>query len=449
MFRRKHVLLLLLVLCLFVITLGRKAWAADDLLTLDRALALAGSGNPVLMAADKKVEQARARFKQADADRMPALGMYATYQETGEVPVYYVYSDTSWTTPLGVARAGYQQTWKAALKLSHVLYSGGAVEQASASRRFALEAVRAERERTGQVVYNGVRQAFFSLQRARAREEVSREALGLAMEHLRQVKAMYSSGVVAKNQVLRVQVAVDEARLNLIQSENAVDVAWSALERAVGVSLKGNWNLPGPSLDAVPCDIPAAPEETALLKRPELRALAFSEQAARAAARAAVGQGGPKVLLQAETYVVDQEFFPEAQDDWKVTAVAEWTFFDGGKSRARACEARAAAEELLYLIEDMKRQITMDVSMAILNFNSALKRIDLASSQVKSAGEDYRMAMKRYTAQVGTNIDVLDARVALQKARTQHVDAVYDSLAARSDLQFAMGVEKLQGKALE
>jgi len=259
MFRRKHVLLLLLVLCLFVITLGRKAWAVDDLLTLDRALAMAGSGNPVLMVADKKVEQARARFKQAAADRAPSLGAYVTYQETGEVPVYYVYSDTSWTTPLGVARAGYQQTWKAALKLSHVLYSGGAVEQASASRRFALEAARAERERTGQVVYNGVRQAFFSLQRARAREEVSREALGLAMEHLRQVKAMYSSGVVAKNQVLRVQVAVDEARLNLIQSENAVDVAWSALERAVGVSLKGNWNLPGPSLDAVPCDIPAAP----------------------------------------------------------------------------------------------------------------------------------------------------------------------------------------------
>ncbi|MEA3508175.1 MAG: hypothetical protein U9R40_04555, partial [Synergistota bacterium] len=78
MFRRKHVLVLLLILCLFVITLGRKAWAADDLLTLDRALALAGSENPVLMAADKKVEQAVARFKQADADRMPSLGAYVT-----------------------------------------------------------------------------------------------------------------------------------------------------------------------------------------------------------------------------------------------------------------------------------------------------------------------------------------------------------------------------------
>ncbi len=449
MFRRKHVLVLLLILCLFVITLGRKAWAGDDLLTLDRALALAGSENPVLMAADKKVEQARARFKQADADRMPTLGAYVTYQETGEVPVYYVYSDTSWTTPRGVARAGYQQTWKAALNLTHVLYSGGAVEQASASKRLVLEAARAERVRTGQAVYNGVRQAFFSLQRARARNEVTREALALAREHLRQVKAMYSSGVVARNQVLRVQVAVDEAGLNHIQAENAVDVAWRALERTVGVSLKGDWILPGPSLNAAPDDIPAAPEQTALRERPELRALAFSEQAARAAARAAVGQGGPKILLQAETYVVDEEFFPEAQDDWKVTAVAEWTFFDGGKSRARAGEARAAAEELLYLMEDMKRQIAMDVSMAMLNFNSALKRVDLASSQVESAEEDYRMAMKRYTAQVGTNIDVLDARVALQKARTQHVDAVYDSLAARADLQFAMGVEMLQGKALE
>ncbi|MFP4483092.1 MAG: TolC family protein, partial [Thermovirgaceae bacterium] len=71
---------------------------------------------------------------------------------------------------------------------------------------------------------------------------------------------------------------------------------------------------------------------------------------------------------------------------------------------------------------------------------AARQRVDVARAQVASAEEDYRMALKRYAAQVGTNIDALDARVALENARTQYVDAVHDALQARADLLFAMGL---------
>jgi len=47
----------------------------------------------------------------------------------------------------------------------------------------------------------------------------------------------------------------------------------------------------------------------------------------------------------------------------------------------------------------------------------------------------------RYAAQVGTNIDVHQARVALTLSRTQLVDAVYDALKAQSDMELAMGEE--------
>jgi outer membrane protein TolC len=81
----------------------------------------------------------------------------------------------------------------------------------------------------------------------------------------------------------------------------------------------------------------------------------------------------------------------------------------------------------------------LEVSTANLDLESATQRVEVAQAQVESAEEDYRMALRRYTAQVGTNIDVLDARVALSEARTALVNAVYDGRSAYSDLLYAIG----------
>ncbi|HRV99444.1 MAG TPA: TolC family protein, partial [Aminobacteriaceae bacterium] len=131
------------------------------------------------------------------------------------------------------------------------------------------------------------------------------------------------------------------------------------------------------------------------------------------------------------------------------TLLASWSFFDGGASSARAREARAAAEEFLFRMEDMKRQIELEISVARLNCESSLQRISTGRTMVESAEEDYRMALRRYTAQVGTNIDVLDARVALSNARNQLVESVYDSLKARAEMEYAMGVIGSDGRGEE
>ena len=49
------------------------------------------------------------------------------------------------------------------------------------------------------------------------------------------------------------------------------------------------------------------------------------------------------------------------------------------------------------------------------------------------------MAFRRYEARLGSNIDVLDAKRALVRSRTEYVDAVYDIAAAWSNLVYATG----------
>ncbi len=59
---------------------------------------------------------------------------------------------------------------------------------------------------------------------------------------------------------------------------------------------------------------------------------------------------------------------------------------------------------------------------------------------VEKAEDDYRISLIRYNAGVGTNLDVLDAQVALTQAKTNYVQALYDYNTSKAKLEKAIGI---------
>ena len=422
---------------LLFLVLPRGQWASGaEPLSLEKTLSLAAENNPILAAGRQRIVHARERIHQATAASLPQLGVSLLYQTADKDPFNPVFIEGQ---QVGYAQAGFRTTWKAALTLSQLIYSGGAVRYSVDSRRLALEGVEAAEKRTAQGVEWAATSAWYDLRRAAGRLSVAEDTLALTKEHLRHVQALFRNGVVAKNDVLRVEVSVSEAELGRIRAMNAVDVAWHGLSRAVGTSLRPAFTLPAEDTPGEFSPLPSDPVAEGISSRPEMRALDRAMHSALLAAKAAVASGGPRVVLFGEVYRADESFFPSKMDDWKLTLQASWTFFDGGESSSRAREAKAAAEELLHQAEDLRRQIELEISVARTNFESSFRRIDVGKALVAAAEEDYRMALKRYVAQVGTNIDVLDAAVALANARNQLVEAVYDSRKARAEIDWAMG----------
>ncbi|PIE54800.1 MAG: transporter [Dethiosulfovibrio peptidovorans] len=413
---------------------------SGDMLSVEAVLSLAYEHNPSLMATVAREEQARQEINQAEAAALPHLGASLVARFSHEAATYPVVGPAG---PLGLAYAGYRNAYQAGLSLNWIIYSSGAVSGTIRAKKLAFSGVRASSVRTGQAVENAVRKAYYGLQRARAKLLVAQDFLSLAEKHLTQVESFYTYGVVAKDQVLRVQVDIADGKLNVIRASNAVNVAWRALERAVGIDLREDHHMPEPQTEVqVVAPLAGNLVEQAMTKRPELVALECSRRSALALAGAAAGTRGPQVGLKGELKNTDDSFFPNDDDDWVVTLFATWELYDGGESKAKERRARAAAAEMLHSMDDLQKQVELEISSAQLNLESAFQRIEVARSQVASAEEDYRMAVKRYSASVGTNIDVLDARVALTNARTQLVDAVYDTYSARADLDYAMGVSR-------
>lgn len=416
-------------LIFLVLVMDKNAWGQDAQsavkYNLDNLISIAEEHNPILKAAQEQLNQVRAQELQSASQLAPRLDSSLTYM--------HQYGG-------GMTESKYRDTYKAALTLTHTLYSGDGLEASLRAATLNRQALEADVLRTKQTIRNDVQNAYYDLQRARAQLQVAQESYDLALEHLKQAQSLYNQGVVAINEVLRTQVDVSSAELNLIQAKNGTQVALSALEKAVGIPLSHEIVPEVSPEEESPFALPQIdPYSIALQYRPELVSLEDSRKAAEELAKAAAGQARPNIYLQGEASYYEDEFFPN-EDDWNVSIIASWRLYDRGEVKNKIEENKAMARELLARIDDLRNQIRLEVSTAWQNLESALQSVRVAEDQVTTAEEDYRMALRRYVEQVGTNIDVLDARTALTDANTNFVNAIYDAYSSYSDLIYAMGI---------
>jgi outer membrane protein TolC len=266
----------------------------------------------------------------------------------------------------------------------------------------------------------------------------------MSNEHLAQAEALFKAGMVPKGDVLRVRVSVSQAEQERIRAENDLAVGLSALERSIGVSVtreeiledvrdKDIDNMRPPEF-TVSGDVVS----TALSLRPEISAYEFYSKRAGELIRAAEGERMPRVSISGGVSASGNNYVTD-EDEWFAQITLQWTIYDGGERASQVEKLKAAAKELLHQVEGLNAQVRQEAVQAKLDLDSAAARYEIAKSQLDDAQEDYRLAMRRYDAQVGTNLDVLDSRAALTDSLTAYVNAVYDIAAAQSGLIYAMG----------
>ena len=148
----------------------------------------------------------------------------------------------------------------------------------------------------------------------------------------------------------------------------------------------------------------------------------------------------PQVSASASNKWYSGDWPGDDNENWTAAVGVSLNVFDSGVTAAKV----NAAEASLYKAEETYRQtkdsVQLDVRNNYLSLREAEKRIATSRVAVDSAEEDYRISQLRYQAGVGTNIDVMDAQVALTQAKNNYVQALYDYNTSSAALAKAMGV---------
>jgi outer membrane protein TolC len=403
--------------------------------TLSDALAFGLRNNPRLRSARAAVERARGQEQVSFAPFLPQLDLFGQYGVTSSnlspgVPGY-----------TGIIRAvndephSYQET---ELALQWTVYdfgrTGGRYRQAVARERLA----ELQLDRAAQTVELDVAAAYLEVLLARASRRVQEDAVRRARAILDDAEARRKGGVALKEDVLRAEVQLSEAREALVLAREGEFNAAARLNNALGrnaalplevVDLEVQPPLPGPLADLL---------EQAAAQRPEVGVARQAVAAAQAGLEAARGELLPWVFVRAS---VGNTSGQNVETGWQEGAGLhlQAPLYSGGRRRGELRSAEADIEAAVADAQTILDAITLQVNLAYRGVVAARERIDLARAAVVQAEENLRLVRTRYRNGNATPTDIVDSEAALTRSQQRFYSATYTYLAALARLNYAVG----------
>lgn len=399
---------------------------AGETLTLEECVAIGLQSNPAgeisvqnRLAAQEKIAEAKG-------------GYYPTFKAS---------SSYTYTTPADERMGVSPDSFDTRLAVRQPLYDGGATVNLVAGARQNMAAQDYEVARTRQEIVLAVKSAFYEVMKRRDLLEVAKSSLGSAEKHLEQARALHTEGISPRADVIKVEVQVSSAGLEVIRAENAVLQARANLAAAMGLPAASDFAVtPAGTLTPLPV-LPPLAESLAQAQagRPELRGIMARIEAARTNVRQSESGFYPSLSLDAAIGQQESSYPPEDKK-WSVGLTLGIPVFERLTTRSKKNQAVAALNALKAGELQTLRGVELEVQQAWLALKEALERLALTGKAREQAEEDLRVSEGRYQEGVGNILEVIDAQNALAQAKTNDVVANYDIANARARLDRATGV---------
>lgn len=307
--------------------------------------------------------------------------------------------------------------------------------------RAAVRAAASDRGNTDNSVSATVAKAYLAGLRADAGVEAYQANVALAEAVLKQSENQKNAGTGTGIEVTRAKVQLSNEKQHLLAVQNERSKAYLQLLRAMGLSLATELELTD-KLSYEPTDAISVEQAQAeaLKNRPDLKAQAEHETAARLNANAVKFERLPSLVAYADYGTTGinggtVSLLPTRDYGFALRV----PIFDGGRRDARRAESASQFRQERVRTNDLREQIELDIRTALDSLHSAEEQFKVAEEGLTLTDSELTQARRRYEAGFATNIEVTDAQTRLERARDNRIDALFSYNAARIDLGRAMG----------
>jgi outer membrane protein len=323
------------------------------------------------------------------------------------------------------------------------LYDFGVRAASIDAQRYLLIASLLNNNRVLQDVIAEVEAAYYALLRVQAQVDALRQLEISLRASLDAAEARLQGGLVSRADQLRARAALAEAEVARLTAERDQAKAEAALKQTAGIeqtrTLVLDWKTTPPTAEDA-ASLLAELLSEAQRQRPDLQALQAAAASANAEAERARAARWPTLALTGNagrTYFLEENRDPSTS--YNVGLNLSVALFDGGRLEAEARAARRDAERLQAEVGTQRNQIARAVTDAYHDVRHAQAQREGIRIQFESATESAQAAEARYTAGVGSLLELLTAQAALARARQSAAEADSEWLAAYSRLNHALG----------
>lgn len=423
---------LLTLLPIVILCLCRSGLANPTELTLADTIGLAYKNNPVLQIAQARQGQSVWSLKEAKAAQGIVL-KYTHLDRRSTEPL-------SWMPQLEAISPG--NYFNNTLKASLPLYTGRKIENIITQADLGLLISQLEVTATKQRLKLETSMGYYGVLQSQTLLEVSKQTVDDFAAHLKRVQKMYDTGVVPWHDVLQTKVRLANAENNLVQAQNRYELAVYSLNKTIGLPLRSELKLIEPLVYS-PYGLTI--EEVisrGLAKRTEIKQNEANVRIQQAQERVARSEHYPTVALVGTMTWQDTDFAGTSNRNWTAMMITEINVFNSGSTQAKIKQAQLGIAAAQGQVRQVADNITLEISDAFLSLKEAEKRITTNKAAVEEAALNYIIAQKRYSAGVGTNLDVMDAELAMNQAKTNYVNSLHDYNASKARLDKAIGADE-------
>jgi outer membrane protein TolC len=122
-----------------------------------------------------------------------------------------------------------------------------------------------------------------------------------------------------------------------------------------------------------------------------------------------------------------------------VSLALSWDIFNGFDRELTIAQREASLDVAEATAADERRAVDAELTQRLAELDAARSKIDITATSVAAATEDLRVQQERYRVGASTIVDVLTSQEALNQAEVDVVNARFDYLRAKAQLEALVG----------
>jgi len=415
---------------------------AQEKLTLQQAVQIALEKNIDVVRARNTMESQQANVTAAYGNLLPTLSASANMQRSSTF--YQI---------LSVPIINISNRVGASLNASVTLFDGfsntanvSRANDLATSSEYSLQKQR-------QDIALAVQQAYLTVLRNKELLKVSQDNLKRSQQQLSRIVESNKVGAVAKADLYRQQVQTANDELSVITAQSNFENSRNNLVYLLALDIAKEYNV---SDSTVAFEIEQMDTtyqqgtynykdlvQEALTARPDYQSSKLAATAASNSVTIARAGHYPSLNLSG-SYGSAGTNFSNITDSrtWGWNLSLSLPIFQGFRTSTQVQTSMLDYDLAEQNLRQAERKVQVDVRTALLNLETAKKRLDVSIKNVVSAAEDRRIAEERYNLGSNTLLDLLVATANSTQAQSDKVNASYDFLYAKQQFRIAVGRDK-------
>jgi outer membrane protein len=408
-------------------------------LRLEEAIELCLQNNKQLKLNKVKIEAATASTVEARERRLPDLSGSANYVRLTRPKIGGPLGNTS--SP-DIDEAAY-----AIVNGSIPLFTGFRTKNGIASAKYLEEATRLDAENDKDAVVQNAVAAYSNLYKAQTSVAIIKENLKQAEQRSADFANMERNGLIARNDLLRVQLQQSNIELALLDAESNQRLANLHMNIMLGLDETTVLQLDSTSfVDVEDSRTFSEFEQIALSNRHDLEALKYREQSAFSGIKIAKADYYPNLRVTAGYFAANIPDLFTISNAWNAGLGLTYNVASIWKTGAKVKSAKIRLAEIKATQDIMNDRVKLEVAQAFEGYVLSKKKIEVYAKAVEQASENNRITKNKYRNNLVTTTDLLDAFVQELLANLDYAHSKADAAVAYRKLLQTSGIATSEPK---